>query len=213
MSPQPVAAAGLQGVVNRLLDLDPELAEGVAELEGSVLEVHVHGFEWRFQMHVSSGGVEVVPVDEREHGVVVAPDLTISGPPVTLLRLLGSLESVDGVLPPDVSISGDLHLVEKLARLAKRADIDWEEPVSRILGDPFAHEIGRGVRAALSWTRMVSETVAIDVGEFLREERRLSPTGIEVDDFSAEVDMVRDDVERLAVRIGRLADRLRSSRH
>jgi len=128
---QSMASGGLQAIVNRLLELDPELAEGVAELEGSVLEVHLQGIDKRIQLHPSAAGVRVVPVDGDGHQSAVVPDVTISGPPFTLLRLLGSLKSMDGVLPPDVSISGEPLLLQTLARLARRANIDWEEPLSK----------------------------------------------------------------------------------
>ncbi len=209
MTVQSVAVAGLQTVVNHLLELDPELAEGLAELEGSVLEVHVQGIDKRFQLHPSATGVGVVPVDGDGQQSAVVPDVTISGPPFTLLRLLGSLESVGGVLPPDVSISGELALVQKLTGLAKGANIDWEEPLSKLFGDPIAHEIGRGVRGFVSWARASTETFACDMGEYLREERRLSPTRLEVEDFAADVDQARDDVERLEIRIARLTSRTR----
>jgi ubiquinone biosynthesis protein UbiJ len=209
LSSRPFALAGMQRVVNRLVGLDPELAEGLAELEGAVLEVYVQGFDWRFQLHASQAGVQVVPVDDGEGAIVVDADVRISGPPFTLLRLLGSMDTVAGVLPPEVSISGDLRLVEKLGRLAKRIDIDWEEPLAKLFGDSATHEIGRGMRAALSWVRTASETFALDMGEYLREERRLSPTKLEVEDFSALVDVLRDDVERLEVRIARLAGSIR----
>ena len=209
MSTQPGAITALQTLVNRRLRLDPEVAEGVAELEGSVLEVHVQGIEWHFRLHPTRAGVAVVSADGGDEQSTIEPDLVISGPPFTLLRLLGSLDSVDGVLPPEVSISGDLHLVEKLGRLARRADIDWEEPLSKVLGDSAAHEIGRGVRGFVSWVRAASETFVCDVGEYLREERRLSPTRLEVDDFATHVDIARDDVERLEIRIARLAGRVR----
>ncbi len=207
MTVQSVALAGLQAIVNRVLELDPELAEGLAELEGAVFEVHVLGVDKRFQLHPSAMGVDVVLVDSDGQQSAAVPEVTISGPPFTLLRLLGSLESVDGVLPPDVSVSGELQLVQKLARLAKRANIDWEEPLSKLFGDSVAHEIGRGVRGFVSWARAASETFSSDVGEYLREERRLTPTRLEVDDFATHVDRVRDDVERLGVRVARLTSR------
>ena len=204
MTVQSVAVGGLQTIVNRVLELDPELVEGLAELEGAVFEVHVLGVDKRFQLHPSAMGVDVVLVVSDGQQPAAVPDVTISGPPFTLLRLLGSLESVDGVLPPDVSVSGELQLVQKLAKLAKRANIDWEEPLSKLFGDSVAHEIGRGVRGFVSWARAASETFSSDVGEYLREERRLTPTRLEVDDFATHVDRVRDDVERLGVRIARL---------
>ncbi|MEE8285313.1 MAG: SCP2 sterol-binding domain-containing protein, partial [Gammaproteobacteria bacterium] len=145
MTLQSVAVTGLQTIVNRVLELDPELAQGLAELEGAVFEAHVLGVDKRFQLHPSATGVGVVLVGSDGQRPAAVPDVTISGPPFTLLRLLGSMDSVDGVLPPDVSISGELQLVEKLTSLAKRANIDWEEPLSKLFGDSVAHEVGRGV--------------------------------------------------------------------
>ncbi len=209
MSAPSAAVAGLESVVNRLLRLDEDLAEGVAELEGSVLEVHVEGFDWRFQLHPSSSGISVISVDRSDEGSSAVPDLVVSGPPFTLVRLFGTMESVDGVLPPDVSISGDLRLVEKLAVVAKRVDFDWEEPLTKLFGDSLSHEIGRGLRGFVSWASAAYETFSTDVGEYVREERHLSPTKLEIEDFATRVDMIRDDVERLEVRIARLADRMR----
>ena len=209
MNAQKAAAAGFEAIVNRALRLDPELAEGVAELEGSVLEVHVQGFDRRFQFYLSRSGIGVVPVDGDDDRSGAEADVAISGPPFTLLALVGSLESVDGVLPPDVSIRGELQLVQKISKLAKRANIDWEEPLSKLFGDTVAHEFGRGVRGFFSWARAATETFACDMGEYLREERRLTPTKLEVDDFAVDVDKVRDDVERLEIRINRLGRRAR----
>lgn len=209
MTAPSVAAAGLQSVIDQLLRLDEELAEGVAELEGSVLEVHVQGLDWRFQLHPSSSGIGVVPVDEADDRSAPIPDLVVSAPPFTLLRLFGTMESIDGVLPPDVSISGDLKLVEKLSKVARRAYIDWDEPLSKLFGDSLSHEMGRGLRGFVSWARAACETFSADVGEYVREERRLSPTRLEIEDFATRIDMIRDDVERLEVRIARLVGRMR----
>ena len=208
MSARSPVVAGLQAAVKSFLELDPELAEGIAELEGAVLEVHVQGIDKRFQLHATAAGVRVVPVENGAQHSAAAPDVIISGPPFTLLRLLGSLDSVDGVLPADVSISGELQLVQKLTGLAKRANIDWEEPLSSLFGDSIAHELGRGIRGFASWARVASQTLAADMGEYLREERRLSPVRLEVEDFSGRVDAIRDDVERLAVRVARLKARV-----
>jgi len=208
VSAQSALVAGLQAAVKNVLDLDPELAEGIVALEGAVLEVHVQGIDKRFQLHATTTGVRVVPVDDAVQSCVAAADVTISGPPFTLVRLLGSLDSVDGVLPPDVSISGELQLVQKLTRLAKRANLDWEEPLSSLFGDSVAHELGRGIRGFAAWARSAGGTIAADMGEYLREERRLSPIRFETEDFATRVDEIRDDVERLAVRIARLEARV-----
>lgn len=206
MTARNAAVAGIQVAVNRLLALDPELAEGMAELEGSVFEIHVAGVDRRVQLHVSTAGVALFDVREEDRARVAA-DVIVSGPPFTLLRLLASLDSVDGVLPAGVSVSGELTLVQRLAALAKRTRLDWEEPLSRLFGDTAAHEIGRGARALASHLVTVADTLGQDLGEYLREERRLTPTRIELEDFAADVDRTRDDVERLEARVDRLIDR------
>ena len=207
-----MAAAGLETVVNRLLALDADLAEGVAELEGRVIEVRVEGFDWRFRLHSRGSRVNVVALDHSGVADAAVPDLVVCGPPFTLLRLCASAESIDGVLPSDVSIRGDVKLVEKLSSLARRVDIDWEEPLANVLGDSLGHEVARGLRGLASWARTASETLALDVGEYVREERRLSPTRLEVEDLADDIEVLRDDVERLEIRIARVADRKRGDR-
>lgn len=211
MNPRGVAAAGIQSAVNRLLALDPEFAEGLAELEGTVLEVHLQGLDERLRLYPQAAGVRVEAVNAAGHGGA-EPDVTISGPPFTLLRLLGSLHTVDGVLPEEISVSGELAIVQKLTALARRARFDWEEPLARLLGDTVAYELGRGARAVAAHVRAAADTLSADIGEYLREERRLSPTQLEVDDFADAVDRTRDDVERLEVRVARLARRARGPR-
>lgn len=208
-APAAALTSVLQTVVNEVLALDAELVEGIAELEGAVLEVHVQGMDKRFQLHASRSGVNIAAVSAGQQPPAAVPDVVISGPPFTLVRLLGGLESVDGVLPPDVSIKGDLQLVQKIVKLAKQANIDWEEPLSKLVGDSVAHELGRGVRGFASWASVATETFAADVGEYLREERRLVPTGLEVNDFSTGIDQARDDIDRLEARVARLAKRFR----
>ena len=165
MSTRPTAAAGIEAAVNRVLALDPELFEAVAELEGSVFEIHIRGVETRVQLHPSASGIGVVTVGGDEQ-TPVAPDVTVSGPPFTLLRLLGSLESVNGVLPPEVSITGELALVHwQQAQPATEAQIktyfqeqwDLEVPTLTPLQQSWFREGGHQSRFAapdgLIWLR------------------------------------------------------------
>jgi ubiquinone biosynthesis protein UbiJ len=72
------------------------------------------------------------------------------------------------------------------------------------VGDPAAHQVGAGVRAAGRWGQKVGDTLLQNLREYLQEEARIVPTRYEVDAFLGEVDTLRDDVERLEARIARL---------
>ena len=203
-------AGCVASAVNRLLTLDPETAEGLAELEGAALEIHLRDVERCIRLWPRSSGVAVELLASDAAEPLPARHVRISGPPATLLRLAASGESLEGTLPGGVSVSGDVRLAHRLRELLRSADLDWEEPISHLLGDSVAHEIGRGVRGALAWTRGAADTLLLDVGEYLREERRGAPDRGQLEDFVTEVERLRDDVERLQQRIARLTRAVRS---
>lgn len=208
MKAQALLAAGFQAAINRCLRLDAELEEGVAQLDGTVLEIHIEGLEHRFQVRPGRAGVVIVPIVADGRQLPATPHVTISGAPFTLVHFLVTLDSTQGVLPDGVTVSGELAVVQRLQELARRASFDWEEPLSKLVGDTLAHEIGRAANGVLGWAREAKDTLLRDVGEYLREERRVAPTRLEADDFCNLVDCLRDDVARLEKRVARLSDRV-----
>jgi ubiquinone biosynthesis protein UbiJ len=106
-----------------------------------------------------------------------------------------------------VRIDGDNQSAQRFSKALASLDIDWEEQLSHVTGDIAAHEIGRGVRAALHEGRRVASTGRENLSEYLTEEARLLPHRLEIEDFLAEIDTLRDDSERLAARIALLEKR------
>jgi ubiquinone biosynthesis protein UbiJ len=106
----------------------------------------------------------------------------------------------------DVDLTGDAATAQRFQKLLGYAKPDVEEELSRVVGDVAAHrlaELGRGVR---NWARAASTTMGNNVREYLQEESRDLPTRYEVDRFSSDLGVLRDDVERLAARLRRLED-------
>jgi ubiquinone biosynthesis protein UbiJ len=103
-----------------------------------------------------------------------------------------------------VQIEGDTTLAQQFAKALGGLDVDWEEQAARVLGDPIAHQVGQGMKGLSDWGRQTSRTLTADLKEYLEEEGRLVPTRYELDAFLAEVDTLRDDVERLEARLARL---------
>jgi ubiquinone biosynthesis protein UbiJ len=133
------------------------------------------------------------------------PDVVISASFITLTRMLGGAgESV--IRNGDVDLTGDAATAQRFQKLLGYAKPDVEEELSRVVGDVAAHrlaELGRGVR---NWARAASTTMGNNVREYLQEESRDLPTRYEVDRFSSDLGVLRDDVERLAARLRRLED-------
>jgi ubiquinone biosynthesis accessory factor UbiJ len=81
---------------------------------------------------------------------------------------------------------------------------------SPVIGDPFAHQVGNRVRAAGRWGQKTRDP---DHGlqEYLQEEAGLLPTRYEIEAFLSQVDILRDDVERVEARIERLTRQIEGS--
>ena len=138
----------------------------------------------------------------------IAPDLVIEGG-VFDLAMLGMAASPESVMRDRrITMSGDVELAHAMKTLLQAFDPDWEEALSQIVGDFLARKTGVGVRSLRDWLATARTSVTDTVGEILTEEKRLLPTRLRYQQHQVEVEHLRDDVERLSVRIDRLLPRI-----
>lgn len=210
----PASPLGLaESAINRALRLDPEFLESLEPLRGKVLALELGSTDVTIFLSLHGEGVTLYQRSEAEEILRGrAPDVGVSGTPAAMLRMLGRMRRGDASFGDEVRLSGDVAVLEHLRDAFGRLEIDLEELLSRFVGDIAAHEMGRAARAVLSWGENLRQTLLADTGEYLVEELRVSPPRHELEDFAAEVDRIRDDVERIEKRIARLyAARERSS--
>ena len=128
---------------------------------------------------------------------------TLRATPIELLRLAraADLSTLRGT---GAEIFGSPEVAERFAKLLKLARPDLEEHAARWLGDVPAHALGDAARAAGAWLERAARAMRANTAEFLQEESRALPAALEAQAFYADVERLRDDVERAAVRIARL---------
>ncbi len=184
--------------LNRVLAMDPEAAAMMEPLDGKLLGVSLGGINTSFYARVSGARLEIV----EQPGI--APDLVIEGG-VFDLAMLGVAASPESVMRDRrITMSGDVELAHAMKTLLQAFDPDWEEALSQIVGDFLARKTGVGVRSLRDWLATARTSVTDTVGEILTEEKRLLPTRLRYQQHQVEVERLRDDVERLSVRIDRL---------
>lgn len=196
--------APIEGLLNRTIADSTTAAALCRKLSGRVLALHVTGMN--VSIFCRSDGQKLV-LSTTHDGTA---DATISGSPLALFGLVTK--------PPEsqirsgvVRIEGDAEAAQSFQNLLKAARPDVEEELSRVVGDVAAHQIGSFARSALSFGQKATKTFGQNLTEYLQEESRDLPTRLEVNEFSAGVDRIRDDVERAAARLALLERRLKTA--
>ena len=194
-----------ESALNHFLRLDSEFLDALEPLQDKILAIEFTGIEKTVYAQL---GVEGVTLLEQEDLESLRPngdaDVSFVGSPPAMLRMVSAMRRGTSAIGEDVRITGDLSVLESLNFACQRLDIDIEELLSRYVGDVASHEIGRVAQAFWSWSRRTRDTLLVDTGEYLVEELRVSPPAVELEDFAAEVDRLRDDAERLEKRVARL---------
>jgi len=185
---------------NRLLRLDPETLTRLGDLHGRVVCVEFRDLGRRLYLEPSEAGVRLTAAH------TTPPDVTLRGTLATFMRL--GLDPGRGPAPGELEIQGDVALGQRMQAILQDLDLDWEEPLARLFGDPAGHAIARTLRAVHAWHVEAIRTLGRNAAEYLQEESRLVPVRTDVEAFLDAVDVLRNDVARLEARIQRLAGRM-----
>jgi ubiquinone biosynthesis protein UbiJ len=137
------------------------------------------------------------------------PDAVIAGPPLALIDLFARREDSSAPRGSErVHISGDAEIAARYRELLNLGGPDWEEELSRLVGDLPARRVSLAARAALSWAGGFAQSARANVAEYLQEESRALVSKPEVEEFLGQVDALRETADRVEARIARLERRL-----
>ncbi|MCJ7450955.1 MAG: SCP2 sterol-binding domain-containing protein [Steroidobacteraceae bacterium] len=168
------------------------------QLDGRVVSLAVTGTPLEFFASARDGRLSLSPKNEG-----AAADASLSGSPISLLSLAGP--RAEGALRGGgVRIEGDAEVAQKFRELLEHAQPDAEEELARVVGDVAARNIANLARGFLDFGRKAGRSLAGNVSEYLQEEGRDLPTRTEAEEFLADVDRLRDDVERFEARLARV---------
>lgn len=185
----------LEVLVNRVLAMDTEGRAALNDLAGGTLAVILDGTGYRLSLRITVDGMVV------DEGPAPDADVTIKGTPTAFL---GFLRGEKAATAGSIDISGDVALAQEFQTILKNLDLDWEEPLSVWVGDTLARKAGNLLRGTARFLAQTRRTLEADISEYLRYETEVLPDRTEIDDFNNAVDSLRDDAERLKVRIDRL---------
>ena len=104
----------------------------------------------------------------------------------------------------DLHLEGEGEIAQDLRDFLSALDIDWEELLSRAVGDTPARLMMRTLEECRQVARNFTAAAESNTRDYLHEESGLLPRASELDRFVREVDRLRDDLERLELRLDRI---------
>ena len=105
--------------------------------------------------------------------------------------------------------SGDAEIAGRYRELFALARPDFEEELSRLVGDVPARRLSQFAQGALSWARSARASPGENLAEYLQEESRDLVSKPELEEFLLGVDQLRETADRVEARLARLEQRLR----
>ena len=134
--------------LNHVLQQEPQAMERLAAQSGKSVLIPLA--PWSLHAQATPAGLLDLVLDERQ------PQLRVTVAD-NLAQLAGKAASGD---KPSIHIEGDVALAADINWLIDHVRWDWEEDLSRFIGDAPAHTIGQGLRAAAGALRQFVSAIA-----------------------------------------------------
>jgi ubiquinone biosynthesis protein UbiJ len=183
-----------QRMLNEQIAVSTAARQRLLELDGKRFAVVVKGSELRIIAESLGGELLISRSPEVEC------DVELSATAFDLLKLARS-SSLSDLKSVGASLNGDIKIAESFAELFRHALPEPEGLLADWVGDMPAHAIGQAARRVGGWTGRAGKALEQNVAEYLQEENpTLLPPAL-ARQFSAEVDRIRDDVDRAERRI------------
>ena len=177
--------------LNRLLEAESWARERLAPFAGETVELRAPPLP-ALRLAIVEGG-RVAPGGE--------PSLRIALRPGSLAALARGEEH----FMRSVDIEGNAQLSQEVLYLARHLRWDFEEDLSKLVGDAVAHRLAGLARDLAAWQLDAARRLAEGFMEYAQEEGRLLAPRAGYAELAAQVAALRDALERLEKRIERLA--------
>jgi len=130
-----------------------------------------------------------------------AADATVSISSSLLLRLIAKDESAK----MQIAVSGDTHLATELAKVLSNMVWDYEDDLSKLVGDLPAMKLSQLGRETVANMKQSSIQLAEMLSEYWQEEKPIIAKKRHVEQFNSDVDKLRSDAARLEKRLAKLS--------
>lgn len=166
---------------------------------GKVVQFNVVPIRAKFII-LEDGSLGVPP----DHAIA---DAIIHIPPSLALRLMASDDSAK----MQIKIDGDTQLASEVSKVLQYIRWDIEDDLSKAVGDIPANKFISFAKESTQVLKKQSINLAEMLKEYWQEEKPVLAKQWQINQFNANVDNLRSDVNRLEKRLNKLKNRVQES--
>lgn len=197
MEPMAGIFSAIESLLARQLQASTATRTRLVPLHGKSLAIEFTGVGLNLYVHCTDEGVTLSSEFDEE------ADVIITGSPLAMAAFARS-DAQDGIRGGSVKFTGDIGVAQDFQKLFAALSPDFEEELSRLIGDEAAYRVSSVVRDAIEFGKKTFDSFTRGVSAHLTEGGKDVPTHDEMDEFLEDIDRLRADVERAEARVNRL---------
>ncbi len=196
------AIAGLEGVINKALKLDPATLNKLQTLQGHIFLFHCNAPELSLYLIPGNGDIRLCGIYDGQ------ADTALTGSAQAFVTLATASDPASALVNGELELHGDSQALMSLQKILKQLDIDWEAPLTNIFGDVVGHQLGSGLRHGLRFGRQALQGFKRQLDDYIVHESNLVPPRWQAEKFFNEVDQLASRTERLHAQLQKFKQRL-----
>ena len=203
MSNIPKLIQRIESWFNQVLALDEESLSKINELSSKTILLELKNSDLQFFLTAHKQGFKI------SNEAQVKPDVTIRSSASDFMLLF--FNKFSNQSPPiNMEVIGDIALGQQFQNIMLNIQIDWEEPLSRLIGDTATHKLASLMRSGKNYSAERLDAFVMNLSEYLRFESNQLPDKSEIEEFIQEVDLFRNDIDRIEQRIEKISHRIQT---
>ena len=177
-------------LLNKALSFDALAPKKLTALENKTFAIVLEDLKLKLSMTALNGYVRLSSNIEN-------PDTLVQTRSENLRDLSDAAQLTSLIKQDKLILEGDLHIAQKYSELFLDNDIDWQEMLSKVVGDAAAYRITQIANAIAQNIRRKVQDMDYTVASGLTDELKVVPDSAEVSSFNHQVDVVSAKVEKL----------------
>jgi len=191
MSLLPIKA--MEKTFNRYLSLDNDSSQLLKPLIGKVMGIHIKRPKVAIFFAFHATGVQL----STEPPEAVNTEIYTTLFQLMRLKWKPLSNSASSLVNAQFHITGEVETAQLFNELFEKHHIDWEEHLSKIIGDVAAYKMMQLLRKPTGFLKTNTEKFSKDVTDYCQEEIMILPSNNEVEIFRRDVDALRLQIDRL----------------